>query len=167
MPEMYEIVIRNETNDTSTPIATEPSINGESSIATPIKKKSGTRDAKSQNALVSAIVASDKIKPYVQQVATFGISQIEMTTGSSELQRKMQAVSAIGSSASGIVTAGIVGGIGSAATMAAVQLLQTVIQTAINQATINNQKIIENENLQLARSRAGMVSNKSRGGGTV
>jgi hypothetical protein len=45
--------------------------------------------------------------------------------------------------------------------------LQTVIQTAINQVNINNQKIIESENLALARSRAGMVTNKSRGGGVV
>jgi hypothetical protein len=90
-----------------------------------------------------------------------------MRTGSAELQRKKQAFASVGSNATGLVIAGATGGFGAAAAMAGMQLLQTAIQSIINQVNINNQKIIESENLALAKSRAGMVTNKSRGGGVV
>lgn len=167
MAEMYEIIIRNETSSGTSPIATDANVNGEGSVAMPITKKIGGKQSESPNRMVSAIVATNAIKPYIEQVANFGISQVEMSTGSPELQRKLQAVSSVASSVSGIVVAGVTGGVGAAAAMAGMQLLQTIIQSTINQVNINNQKIIENENLALARSRAGMVTNKSRGGGVV
>lgn len=164
MAELYEIVIRNETDGGNSPIATEPNVNGEGNAGSPITKKGG---ASSKNQLLSAVVATNTIKPYVQQAITFGVSQVEMTTGSPELQRKMQAVTGIASSVGGIVSSGIVGGWAGAAASAGMQLLQGIIQTSINQVNINNQKIIESENIALAKSRAGMVTNKSRGGGVV
>lgn len=162
MAELYEIVIRNETDGGNSPIATEPNVNGEGNAATPIKKS-----GESKGRLVSSIVAVGAVKPYIEQAINFGVSQVEMRTGSAEMQRKAQAFSSVASTAGGMVIAGLTGGLGAAAAMAGMQLLQTIIQTSINQVNINNQKIIESENLALAKSRAGMVTNKSRGGGVV
>ena len=166
MPEQYEIVIRNETKQGKTPIATSPNVGEQSSVASPITKTTVIKGT-SQNGLASAIVATNVIKPYVQQAINFNISQIEMATGSAELQRKAQFFSNLGSSAMSIVAAGAVGGVVGAVGAVAMLGLSTVIETSINQANINNRNILEAENLQLARSRAGMVSNHSRGGGIV
>lgn len=163
MAELYEIVIRNETNGGNSPIATEPNVDGTGNAAEPITKKK----VDTQNKMVSTIVAVNTVKPYIEQAVNFGVSQVEMRTGSAEMQRKAQAFSSIGSTASGLVIAGLTGGISAMGAMAGMQLLQTIIQTSINQVNINNQKIIESENLALAKSRAGMVTNKSRGGGVV
>ena len=165
MAELYEIVIRNETDGGNSPIATEPNVNGEGNAATPITKKKAT--AESPNRLVSSIVAVGAIKPYIDQAVSLGVSTVEMRTGSAELQRKKQAFASVASNAGGLIIAGATGGVGAAAAMAGMQLLQTAIQSIINQVNINNQKIIESENLALAKSRAGMVTNKSRGGGVV
>jgi hypothetical protein len=166
MAELYEIVIRNETEKKNTPVATDATVEGGGSVAEPVKKNNG-KDGNPKNSLFSSLFASNTVKPYIQQAISFGVSQVDMNTGSSELQRKLQAFSSVGSSLGGIVSAGIVGGLPGAAAALGMQTLQTVIQTAINQVNINNQKIIESENLALARSRAGMVTNKSRGGGVV
>lgn len=167
MAELYEVILRNETTQRDTPIATDPNVDGESGIATPIKKKTTGADGKNPNAMMSMVVATNYIKPYIQQAISVGISQIEMTTGSSELQRKMEVMSSVGSSIGGIVTAGIMGGIGGAAAAGAMLLIQKTIEASINSINIQNQKKIEQENLSLARSRAGMISSKSREGGTV
>lgn len=164
MAEQYEIVIRNETSGQKTPVATQPYTNGGGSVATPITKKTTDANGNNQNGFASAIVAANVIKPYVQQAMSFGISQVEMRTGSPELQRKLSAYSQIGSSATSIIAAGAMGGgVGVLAATAALAL-STGIETAINAVNIQNKKTIEAENLQLAKSRAGMVSNHSRGG---
>lgn len=167
LAERYEIIIRNETKQRKTPIATEPSVDGGSYVASPITKSTASKGNGSQNALASAIVATNVIKPYIQQAISFGISQIEMQTGSAELQRKAQFLNNVGASATSIITAGVVGGVGGALGAAAMLGVTTAIETGINYVNINNRKILEAENLQLARSRAGMVSNHSRGGGVV
>ncbi len=167
LTEQYEIIIRNETARRDTPIAAQPNVNGESAVASPITKKTASSEGKNQNALASAIVATSAIKPYVQQMISMGISQIEMGTGSAELQRKAQAFNTLGSSALGIVAAGAVGGIGGALSAAAMMAVQSAIEAGVNYVSINNRKILETESLQLQKSRVGMVSNRSRGGGVV
>lgn len=167
MAELYEVILRNETAQRDTPIATDPNVDGESGIAAPIKKKTTGADGKNQNAMVSMVVATNVVKPYIQQAISVGISQVEMVTGSSELQRKMEIMNSIGSSVSGIVAAGIVGGLPGAAAAAAMLAVQKTIEASVNSINIQNQKKIEQENLSLARSRAGMISSRSREGGTV
>lgn len=164
MAEQYEIVIRNETKGNKTPVTSQPYTNGDSSVAVPISKKTTDSSGNNQNALASAIIAANVIKPYVQQAVSFGISQVEMKTGSAELQRKLNAYNQIGSSAVSIVAAGVIGGPVGALTAAGAMAVSIGIETAINAVNIQNRKTIEAENLQLARSRAGMVTNHSRGG---
>lgn len=167
MPEQYEIVIRNETNKSSTPVATNGTVIGGSTVAEPIQKTTTSSDGSNKNALVSALVATSAIKPYIQQAVSFRISQIEMQTGSAELQRQMAARYSMLSSAGGILSAGLTGGIPGAAIAAAMMVAQTGIETGVNYVEIKNKKTLEEENLQLRRSRAGMVAGKSRGGGVV
>lgn len=165
LAESYEIILRNETRQGTTPVATTQSINGGGGyLAEPISYTSTDSKGNNKNALASAIVAVNVIKPYVNKALAFGISQVEMQTGSAELQRKLTAYSEIGSTTLGIVSAGLIGGPGGAAVAAVTLAAQTAIETGLNWVSINNRKIIESENMQLAKSRAGMVSNRSRGG---
>lgn len=165
LAESYEIILRNETRQGTTPVATTQGINGGGGyLAEPISYTSTDSNGNNKNALASAIVAVNVIKPYVNKALAFGISQVEMQTGSAELQRKLTAYSEIGSTTLGIVGAGLIGGIGGAAVAAVTLAAQTAIETGLNWVSINNRKIIASENMQLAKSRAGMVSNRSRGG---
>lgn len=163
LAERYEIILRNETNGGSTPVSTTNGINGGSGyLAEPVTATTATK--KSNGALAGTIVAVNVIKPYVNKALSFGISQVEMQTGSAELQRKLSAYSEIGSSALGVVGAGLALGPTGAVAAAVTFAAQTAIETGVNWVNINNRKVIESENMQLAKSRAGMVSNRSRGG---
>lgn len=159
MAEMtYRLIIEDQTSGEKTPVSTE----GHIEEARPIKK-----DAKKQGGLANVMVATNVVRPYVQQVASFGVSNIEMATGSAAMQRKVEAFSGIGATASSIVVAGIAGGAPAAAAAAGVLLIQKTLETALNKMQIEMQKQVENENIALSKSRAGMSTNRSRGGGTV
>ena len=163
MAERYEIILRNETYGGSTPVSTSNGINGGYGyLAEPVTATTATK--KNNGALAGAIVAVNVIKPYVNKALSFGISQVEMQTGSAELQRKLSAYSEIGSSALGVVGAGLVAGPTGAVVAAVTFAAQTAIETGVNWVNINNRKVIASENRQLAKSRAGMVSDRSRGG---
>lgn len=118
-----------------------------------------------KGALALGLVAVNQITPYVTQAINFGISQISMTTGSDELQRKAQAVSSLAGGLSGIGMAALTGGLPAAAIAAGMTALQSIISVQQNLATIANQKRIEDENIALKKSRAGLSVNRSRTGG--
>lgn len=118
-----------------------------------------------RGALALGLVAVNQITPYVTQAINFGISQISMDTGSDELQRKAQAASSIAGGIASIGMGAMTGGIAGAAVMAAVQGIQAMISVSQNMAAISNQKRIENENIALKKSRAGLSVNRSRTGG--
>lgn len=160
MAEMtYRLIIENQTDGNKTPVSTE----GSQAEAAPVKKP----DAKKGGFLSNVMVATNVVRPYVQQAASFATSNIEMNTGSAAMQRKVEAFSGIGASAVSIVTAGIAGGAPAAAAAAGVLLIQKTLEAALNKMQIEMQKQVESENIALRKSRAGMSTNRSRGGGTV
>lgn len=120
-----------------------------------------------KGALALGLVAVNQITPYITQAINFGISQITMTTGSDELQRKAQAVSSVVGGLSGIGTAAMAGGLPAAAVAAGMMALQSIISVQQNLVTISNQKRIESENIALKKSRAGLSVNRSRTGGVA
>lgn len=159
----YRIVIENNTEEDPVPVSTAPNGNAEKGG----RPANGKKQNKDPGSIANVMVATNVIKPYIQQAAGFYVSRIEMETGSAMMQRKAQAFSQIGSTVSGIVSAGIMGGAGAALGAAGVLTIQSIIQAEFNKLTIQTQKQIEEESLVLQRSRAGMSTNRSRGGGTV
>ena len=160
----YRIIIENHAQEGETPVSTDSTNGGTPAPASPVTEQ---KTKVNKGFLSNVMVATNVIKPYVQQAISFGVSQVEMETGSASLQRRAQAYSSIGSSAISIVTAGIMGGAAGAAGAAGVMLLQTMIESAMNAQTIQNQKQMEQENIALRKSRAGLSINRSREGGVV
>ncbi|MBR2906812.1 MAG: hypothetical protein IKC26_02050 [Clostridia bacterium] len=158
----YRVIIENATDggEGDAPVSFP---GGERPDNTPTPEKAKKKQDK--GALALGLVAVNQITPYITQAVNFGISQISMTTGSDELQRKAQAVSGVVGGLSGIGMAAITGGLPAAAIAAGMTALQSIISVQQNLATIANQRRIEDENIALKRSRAGLSVNRSRTGG--
>lgn len=158
----YSVIFKNETDGKYQPISlpnSQPSENGVTLAEAERKQERGINTA--------GLVAVNQITPYITQAVNFQISQLSMTVGSDEVQRKAEVVSSIVGNASGIVMGAITGGVAGAAIMAGVQAVNTIVSTQYNRASIQNQKRIENENLASAKSRTGLATNRSRTGGVV
>lgn len=161
----YRIVIDNNTRDGETPVSTNAATGKNPDEGVPVDQQKKSDDK--SGVFSKVMVATNVVKPYVSQVVSFSVSNIEMETGSAALQRKAQAFSGLAGSATSIVTAGIMGGPAAAAAAAGTMMLQKLIQTEINRIAIQYQKQIEQENISLQRSRLGLSANRSRGGGVV
>lgn len=157
----YSITIENKTGKNKSVIA-----NGNSNQTTKepgsATDKKETDKAKDDGELISALVAVKTIEPYIHQAANFAVSQISFQNGSTELQQRSQAFTGIAASAVSIGLAAI-GNPAGAAKMVGVQMLQKSISLLTNYVNIRNQQTIEQENLEIRRSRAGMLAGRSRG----
>jgi hypothetical protein len=160
----YRIIIENRTDDSGAPVSTGKSNAEQPSEGVPAQKKQIQNGG---NLMANVMVATNVIKPYIQQAVSFGLSQIEMHTGSASLQRRAQAYASIASGVSSIVTAGMMGGAPAAIGAAGLMAIQSTIQAAMTYSVIQMQKQVEQESIELRRSRVGLSINRSRGGGTV
>ena len=160
--EKIEVVISNQTDKTDNPVSLPDNV--PSSHTMPPEQAERNKE-KGMN--VAGLVAVNQLTPYITQAINFGISQISMNVGSDELQRKAQVMSSMGGTAASIGMAAITGGLPGAAIMAGIQLMNGLISMEYNKVAIANQKQIENENIALRKSRAGLSANKSRTGGTT
>lgn len=134
------------------------------------EKASGATDDK---ALVK-FVASQSIKPFIQEVKTMVSQNVGLVTGNQELQNRInmgfQAVqlgtNAYSNAQAGIAIASKMGM--SSLAGAGIGLAMTAISTAMgwmfNQIQIDTQARMENLQLQQVRSRAGIAYNRSRRG---
>ena len=158
----YRIVIENETDSRSNPVSLpndEPSNNKPTG---PVARKTQT-----SGNLAMALVAVNQITPYITQAINFGISQISMTTGSQELQRKAQILSSVAGTTMSIGIAAVTGGVPAAAFAAVMQGVNAAISFSYNQISIANQRRIEDESIALKTSRTGLSVNRSRTGGVA
>ena len=162
MSEEVRIIITDETSGEGAPVAT-PQSNAPSTPMAPASPKEAKKT--SQKAVAAGLVAYREISPYISQAVQFQISQIEVTTGSAETQRKAQFLSsAIGTGVS-VVVAGFAGGPAAAAAAAGMAAIQGITSAFYRSMEIQNQKMRENENLALRKSRLGLATNRSRTGG--
>jgi hypothetical protein len=161
----YRILIENKTADEGAPVSTSP--NGEN-IPEAVPADKGGKDSENGGGkLAQVMVATNVIKPYIQQAVSFSVSQIEMESGSASLQRRAEAFGGAASSVGGIVAAGIMGGPSAAVVAGATMLVQKIVQAEFQRMAIANQKRMEQESISLQRSRLGLSANRSRGGGVV
>lgn len=157
------IIIRNETDCDNIPVSTKDSPKG-TKAAKAVSQEEATRK-KERGELVAGLVAVQQVKPYVDQAINFRFSQIQATTGSAELQQRAQLVSGAVSSGTSIILGAAVGGISGAAATAALSVLQSSISFVQNSITVENNRRIERENINLRKSRLGQSVNRSRTGG--
>lgn len=163
MSEEVRIIITDETSGEGTPVAT-PRSSAPSTPMAPKDEKDAKKEARA-GVIAMGLVAYRELSPYISQAVQFGISQIEVTTGSAESQRKAQMLSNMAGTGLSIVVAGLAGGPGAAAAAAGMAALQGITSALYRSMEIQNQKRLENENLALRKSRLGLATNRSRTGG--
>ena len=133
--------------------------------ATPTVSKA--TKAVDKGAVAAGLVAVGQIRPYVDMAINFGVSQISLTTGSAEAQQRAAAITSAASSATTLGIAALAGGVPGLATAAGMIAVQKAIAFAQHQFTVNAQKAVEAENINLRTSRLGAATNRSRQGGVV
>lgn len=159
------IKITNETDGDRVPVSTPNEPQGTKSGA-PVSVAKAERD-QSKNALVAGFVVAQQVKPYVDQVIGFSVSQIQATTGSAELQQRAQVVSGAVSAIASIGMGAVVGGVPGAAISAALTVVSGAITTVQNGIAIETNRRIERESIDRKTSRLGQTINRSRTGGVT
>lgn len=157
------IIITNETDGNLVPVSTKESPKG-TKAGKAVSQNEAERK-KDKRELAAGLVAVQQVKPYIDQAINFSVSQIQATTGSAELQQRAQLVTGAASSGISIALGAAVGGVPGAAMTAALSALQSSISFVTNSMAITNQRRIENENINLRKSRLGQSVNRSRTGG--
>lgn len=165
MPDLSDvkILITNETEGDRVPVSTSDSPQG-TSAAAPINQQKAEQ-AKDRGAIVAGVVVAQQFKPYVDTVINFGISQIQATTGSVELQQRAQVVSSAMSAVASIGMGAVVGGVAGAAISAALTVVSGAITSVQNGIAIDINRRIERESIDRKTARLGQSVNRSRTGG--
>lgn len=163
MSEEVRIVITDETANEGAPVSTPKSGSPTTPMAPSDEK--GSKRSERNGAIAAGLVAYRALSPFISQAVQFGISQIEINTGSAESQRKAQILSSVAGTAGSIVVAGISGGPYAAAAAAGMAAIQGIASTFYKSMEIQNQKRLESEELALRKSRLGLATNRSRTGG--
>ena len=167
MSEEIRIILSDETaggGEASAPVATTGG-GGETPMA-PVSEK-GAKAAKKKGSSSMGLVAVRTVTPYISKAAQFGVSQIEMMTGSAELQRKAEYFVEITGKIGSIGTAAAAGGWAGAAAAVGQLIAETAMESAMRSIQVYFMKKEEKENLALRRSRLGASINHSRTGGTL
>jgi hypothetical protein len=157
------IIIRNETDGDNLPVSTQDSPKG-TRAAKAVSQEEAARK-KEKGELAAGLVAVQQVKPYIDQAINFGVSQIQATTGSAEIQQRTQLVTGAASTGISITLGALVGRATGAAVTAAMSALQASISIVQNSIARENNRRIENENINLRKSRLGQSVNRSRTGG--
>ena len=147
----YEIIIKNETNDSA-----------RSAVAARKDNDTPQDTAQLSNediSLAKGLVAYKKIKPWVNKIASFEISQVELRTGAREQQQKIEFGYQIANEVVGIAESAamgfIVGNVPGAIIGTVLSIGQNLLSIAQRQNSINTRKSIENTSIQMNYIRAG------------
>lgn len=158
-----EVIITDTTAGDRTPVSTQAEPQG--TTAGQGVSQSKAEKSNDKGMVAAGLVAVQQVMPYVNSAVNFGVSQIQMTTGSAELQQRMQIVSGMASAGISIGLGAAIGGVPGAAISAALSALQSSISFVQNSIMVGQQRQLEAENLALKKSRLGMTVNRSRTGG--
>ena len=158
----YEVILKNETDGKYQPVALPNDAPSDHSVSPAEAQRNQEKGVN-----MAGLVAVNQLTPYITQAVNFGISQISMTHGSDELQRKATIVSSMAGTLGGIAIGAATGGVAGAAVAAGMQALNALINLGYSRLAIQNRRTIEDENIALKKSRAGLAVNRSRTGGTA
>lgn len=161
MTNKYEIVITDKagsSSDIAPPVASVP--NAETGYAPP------TASTGTASGNVGRYIASTTIRPLITAGIDLATSTVELSTGSRRLQDQVNMAKngvnlltgAAQSFMGGMAVAGVAGGIAGIAIFGLMQTIGIVTQ----QITWNMQKSVEDQELAIARDRAGIQYNGGR-----
>ena len=123
---------------------------------------------KSTSASLATFVATRAIKPFLEQTKNFLVSNVELITGSTELQQRTDfAMQMIDTGSSIISTTAVGGAIGGPVGLGigfVVGLMQTATSYLFKQTQINLEAQIEDRQIAYLQNRAGPALNMSRRG---
>lgn len=159
------ITIRNETDGDRVPVSTPNEPQGTKSGA-PVSVAKAERAQSGGNPL-GVLVVAQQAQPYVDQAVNLGVSQIQATTGSAELQQRAQTINGFVSATRSIVYGGIAGGGAGAAMAAGVVIVGATVSAVQNGIAIETNRRIEREAIDRKTSRLGQTINRSRTGGVT
>ena len=159
----YEIIIKNDGGVTS-PAAPEPA---SSPVATPSQAPKAPSPVERD---ISKYVIAKTIVPYAQQGINYITSNVGLTTGSTELQQKVDLArtgieTIIGGYVSAKAGAAMAAGFGmtagaGAAVAVAIYAAGKVVDYGYKAARQNLEKAVEAQQLAMARTRAGIAYNQ-------
>lgn len=146
----YEIVMKNETQSSKSPIA-DNSQNTQSEST----QKNGKLSRKD---LAGYFAFKRVVAPFVRMGIEYGISTVNVRTGRAEAQQRIQFAYSVGRQVAGmaenILIGALVGGLPGAIVGAVMSTVTTVAGYAINQSKIDLQSNLENISLGLMNIRA-------------
>ena len=161
--ETIEVILKNHTDGDRVPVSTQAQPGG-TSAGTQANDRN-TAASRDKGVLAAGLVAVQQIMPYVDTAISFTSTQIGYSSGSADLQNRVQILAGAASSGAQILMGAAVAGPAGAAVMLATQVVQSAVSYASNHMEISNQKRIEFESVALRRSRLGQSVNRSRTGG--
>lgn len=161
MAQEYVIRIKDETSQSSAaPVATQT--DGGDQQGQPKQKV---------NPNVASYIASKSISPMVKAITSHVTASVGIETGSRELQQKtdfaMQLVGTGMNTWSNVAAAASIFGPAGIAVGLFTTAVGLLTQIGIKQSQLNQQRMLEDEQLALYRSRFGLAFNGSRTGGAV
>ena len=128
---------------------------------------SGTAVA-TKNIGLGSFVATQAVKPFLQQTKNFLVNNVELMTGSTELQQRvdfdMQLLGDVGTIASSTAAGAAIGGPVGAGVGFVVGIVQVAMGYYFNQQQINLQAQVEDRQINYLTNRAGPAFNMSRRG---
>ena len=157
----YSVTIKDQTAQGNDTVATQATALTTKPAGTPLTERDAVAN-NSANGLQTALVAVKTLEPYVNAAINYGISQIQFTTGSGELQQRAQVFSGLATSAISVGMAAAIGGPAGAAAMAGLKAVQVAMTAVQNYTNIQNARALEKETISNIRSRLGIIANRSR-----
>lgn len=154
MDRRYEIILRNDTGGggSRSPIAGD-------SRKSDTEKGKGLLSKEGAKAFAQGLVAYRTLKSFGTQILTHEVSLVSLRSGSNEMQERAQFVYEVGNQGIGILestaTAAAVGGWVGAAVGFILSTAHTLVGFSQKQDTINVQRTVEGQSLQLNYIRAG------------
>lgn len=144
------------------------------SATSPIASGESGKDKSSGKTGIGLLTVYSAIQPFIQKTESMILNNVQTSTGSNEITQRTQiamnvANFAVKTGISVLGGAGIASALGLAGPLGAVvggalAIGSMVMDYVSNVNTINNKKIIENEQLSVLRGRAGIQYNRSRSG---
>lgn len=151
----YEIIIKNETED-SDGASENKAVAGNNSST---EKKEKKQLSAGQVAVGKGLVAFKMAQPWINQIASHEVSLVELRTGSREAQQKAQFTYDVANKVVGfgtsILTGYAVGNIPGAIVAGLLNIGHTIVSYAQKEETLNLQRSLESRTLQMNYIRAG------------
>ena len=157
----YSVTIKDQTAQGNDTVATQATAITTKPAGTPLTERDAVAN-NGANGLQTALVAVKTLEPYVNAAINYGISQIQFTTGSGELQQRAQVFSGLATSAVSVGMAFAAGGLPGAAAVIGLKSVQVAMTAVQNYTNIQNARALEKETISNIRSRLGIIANRSR-----